>query len=65
MCCWHNWGKSKEEARLLNKLKAMAGISTDRPNDGLSKKQRRRLKRAAAHAEFVAAVAEKVQTVGA
>ncbi len=66
MCCWHNWGKAKEESRLLQKLREMA-VANGIPNDGLTKKQRRKLKRQAHQQQqsFVAAVEEKIMTVGA
>lgn len=66
MCCWHNWGKAREESRLLNKLRAMA-TANGQPHDGMTKRQRRKLKRQAQQQQeaFVAAVEEKVLTVGA
>jgi hypothetical protein len=58
MCCWHNWSKSREEGKYLQKLMKMAGVASN-TSDGLTKRQRRRLKRAQRTPEEIAILREQ------
>lgn len=65
MCCWHNWHKAREENKYLQKLKKMSGMDPNaRPADGLTKRQRRKIKRQQAGYEFVAAVEQAIAATG-